>query len=140
MRCKCLIMAIVVAVMSLSGCKKGHDLTGTWEAKAAKGVTMTFNSDGSFSTNADVMGMKVSQKGTYKLQNTDLTLTISDVSMSASDPKMQSLIDMQKQAIQQEKGKSHTLPITWNNDNEFQMQAPTNGPGGGNAAVFDRKS
>jgi len=105
--------------------KKDHDLVGTWEGSDK--ATYVFSKDGTFfftlvDPDKDVMTLK----GTYKLAPDTISVTFTDASAKASDPKKQPEMD---KAVASEKAvmKPETDPISWASNDEVTMTHKSGG-------------
>jgi hypothetical protein len=86
-----LVAVATVAAFAIMGCGSSNPMVGTWKlqmsdemkknmpAGAKADVTIVFKDNSTFEASTDMMGMKSSAKGTYKLEDKKLTMTATEV-------------------------------------------------------------
>lgn len=116
---------LIAAAFAVSGCKHGPAIAGTWTTTNA-GVTqkLTLGDDNSVTVDADTPQppAHLHISGTYSLDKDMLGMKVTKLDAKASDPKIQSYIDANKQQILDivnKQGKPHK--IVWNSPDEFYV-------------------
>lgn len=112
------IVALLTLLLVGLGCKQGPEIVGLWDTTIQSyPATIEFKEDGSFVSKADAGLVKVSSKGTYKLEGEQLTMTGTDVKLEGME-----LPESQRKAITSRLNQAQTTKIIWSGQDAFRFE------------------
>ncbi|MEZ5162606.1 MAG: hypothetical protein R2688_02430 [Fimbriimonadaceae bacterium] len=139
---KTLISIVAIAsAMSMIACAKKDPLAGTWIASIPGGMgasgtaTYTF-ANPNVTMDMDMMGLKMSVKGTYTLEKDQLVLTGTDVTVDESTlpPEIKAQWGQLKSMMDEEMKKPLTYTVTFTDDNTATLKG-----GNGDVTITRKK-
>jgi flagellar basal body rod protein FlgG len=139
MRVNLIFLAGILLALALVGCKKSHDLTGSWEIPDLNG-TATFDRAGSFTMDGSRGGIETELKGVYVLTDKDLTLTNKEAKASTKTKELDKLVPQVQKVIGKTIGITESKQISWDGEDRFALFAKGDDALKGPHTVFIRKT